>query len=100
MDPSVLEVDGVHELMQGDMSLKSSQTDQSWGREADGSGERFIPIAGKSHVKPDHIRLQLSNFAEQTQRVGHSIEVPAANDGKSWKFGFWRWQLISQNRQT
>ncbi len=85
--------------MQCDVSLESRQPDQGGGCEADGGGERLVPVAGKPHVEPDYIRPQFSNFTEQTQGVGNSIEIPAADDGKSREFRFRRRQFIGQNCQ-
>jgi hypothetical protein len=72
------------------MSLESCQPDQCGGREADRGGKRLIPVTGKSHIEPDGIRPQFTNFTEQTQGIGKSIEIPAAYDGKSREFRFRR----------
>jgi hypothetical protein len=67
-------------LVKRNVSLISGQTQQGWSGKADGGGQGFVAVTGKANIEPDHIRLQPTDFMQQTGGIGQTIEVPAADD--------------------
>jgi len=97
---SVLQVDGIHEMVQRHMGVAAAQAGQQWSQQ---SGERDEGIAAESaeqQVEPDDVGLQLPERAQQPNRTGGVVERPAALHRKAIQFRLDWCHLIGKDRQA
>jgi hypothetical protein len=97
---SVLQVDRIHEMVQGYMGIAAAQAGQQWGHQ---SGERNQGIAAEGaeqQVEPDDVGFQLPESAQQPNRACGVIERPAALDREAIQLRLDLGHLIGKDRKT
>ncbi len=94
------QVDRVHQVMKGDVSVVPAQTGEQRGRQTAESGQRVIAKRAEQQVEPDYVRLQLVQQAQQPARAARIVGGPAPANVKLLQFRFAVRQLIGQHRET
>ena len=73
MHVRIAQVDGVHQVMEGDMRVVAAQTSEQWRRQTGKRGQRVVAKCAEQQVEPDHIRLQLVQQVQQPHRAGEIV---------------------------
>src|SRR5580704_19032282 len=76
--PRILEVRGVHKVMQGDISVEAGQADQRRRNQTCKCNERVTSEGAVKQVEPNHVRLQLVQPAQESNGTCRIIERPTS----------------------
>ena len=96
----VLQFDRIHEVMQGNMGVSSTQARKQRGHEAAESDE-WVPAEGaEQQIKPDHIRLQAPNSSDQPIDRGGVVERPAPHYREALPLLKSCWKFIRKYRKA
>jgi hypothetical protein len=82
----VFEIDGIHEMVQGDVGVAAAQTSEQRNRQAGKSTQRMVAESAEEQIEPRNIGLEFAQDAEQPQCARRVIRRPAAHDGETGKF--------------
>jgi hypothetical protein len=100
LDAGIFKVDGVHQVMQGDMRVAAGQTSEKRCQEAREGDERVPAEGAEEQVEPHYIGLELVDRAENSNRAGRIVEGPAAEDGEAVEFGLRRGELVGKDGEA
>ena len=96
----IFQIDGVHEVMQGDVRIASAQAGEQRSGEAAESNQGIMAEGAEQKVEPYNVGLQLVDRPDQTESTSRIIERPAALDLQARRFLMWIWKFIRQDGQA
>jgi hypothetical protein len=70
----ILQVYGVHQMVQGDMGVTASQTREERSKQPGKRDERIASKSAEEQIEPHNVRLQPSNGAQKSNRAEWVIE--------------------------
>ncbi len=77
-DASILQIDGVHQMMQRDVRIASAQASKQRRREAAEGNEGIVAERAEQEIEPNDIGLALVNGPDQAENTARIVERPAA----------------------
>jgi hypothetical protein len=99
-NPCILQIDGIHQVMQGDMGVAAAQTRQQRSKQTQEGIQRISAKRTEEQIEPDHIGFQFSDGAEKSKRTRGVVEGPATLHREAIQFGRSRGNLIGKNRKA
>jgi hypothetical protein len=100
LDAGIFEVDGIHQVMQGDMRVAAHQTSEKRREQARECDERIPAEGAKEQIEPNDIGLELIDRTENSNRAGRIVERPAAENGKAFEFRLRRSSLVGKDGEA
>ena len=86
-DSQILEVQCIHEVMQGDMSVFSAQAREKRESETGESIQRIAAKCAEEQVEPNHVGLEFAKLRQQTNDGRGTVGRPATNYIEPFKLG-------------
>ena len=93
----IFQFDGIHQVMQRDMGIPSTQTRKQRRHEAGKRYEGIAPERTEQEIEPDHVRFHAVQRLQQTVGATWVVERPATHDIKTIGFYVTRRKLVGQN---
>jgi hypothetical protein len=81
-DSRVFQIDGVHQMVQGDMRITAAEPRQQGSQQTGKGNQRISAKCTEQQIEPDYIRLQPAQGAQNSNRACGIVEGPAAHHGK------------------
>jgi hypothetical protein len=78
--PRVPQINRVHQMVQGDVRVVTSQTSQQRGHEARECNQRLASKSAEQKIEPNYIRLQLLQGSEKANGIRRVIKFPATQN--------------------
>jgi hypothetical protein len=85
-DSRVFQIDGIHQMVQGDMGITAAEPRQQGSQQTGKGNQRISAKCTEQQIEPDHIRLQPAQGAQNSNRACGIVEGPAAYHGKPVQF--------------
>jgi hypothetical protein len=96
----ILQIDGVHQVMQSYVGIAPTQTDQQRSKEAQEGVEGISAERAEQQVKPHYIGFQSADCLEKAKRTGGIVERPATFYREAIQFRLSGRHLIRKNGET
>lgn len=96
----IFQVHNIHQVVQGDVSVRTSQSGQQWRGKPGKGNHRLVAKRGEQQVEPDHVGLQFTNCAGDVGAAAEVTERPAANDRELLEFWLRRVQAVRKHGQA
>jgi hypothetical protein len=93
----VLEFDRIHQVMQRNVSIATTQASEQGRHQPRKSHERITAERAEQQIEPDDIRFDPVQRLQQAEYASRIIERPAAQDGETFGFDVVLWQFVGQN---
>jgi hypothetical protein len=97
---SIFQIDGVHQMMQGDVGIATGQTGKHRGEKSGKSNQRIAAESAEEKIKPNHIWFELADRVQNVNGACRVVERPASLNRITFQFRFWQGNLVSQNSET
>ena len=89
-DAKVLEIHGVHQVMQRDVGIASAEPREQRRHKPAERNHGATPESTEQEIEPDDIRLETPDGADDANGTSRVIERPAAYDGVPSRLGMIR----------
>src|SRR6267154_4616813 len=96
----ILQIDDVHQVMQSDVGIAPTQTDQQRSKEAQKGVERISAERAEQQIKPHYIGFQSADCLEKAKRTGGIVERPATLYREAIQLRLSRGYFIRKNGET
>jgi hypothetical protein len=80
---SVLQIDGVHQMVKSDMGIAAAETREKRSHEPGESVERITAKSAEEQVEPDHVGLKPVECPEKAKSGRRIVKRPAAQHGET-----------------
>jgi hypothetical protein len=95
--PGVLQVHCVHQMMQSDMCIASTETRQHRREQPKECIDRIAAECAEQEIEPNYVGFLPPQHSQQSVSTERVVEGPASFDPETRQFGFIGRKLIGQN---
>ena len=96
----ILEVYGIHQMVQRHVSVATTQTRKEWSEKACEGDQRIAAEGAEKQVEPDDVRFLFADRIKNAGGAGRIVERPAPLHRETFQLGFGRGDGIGENRQA
>ena len=97
---NVLEIDGIHQVVQGDVGVASTESREQRRHQAAEGDHRSTSECAEQEIEPDDVRLEAVNGADDANGTAWVIERPAAQDRETRRLDMISGQFVGQHGQA
>lgn|GEM_PF-3139789 len=95
--PGVLQVDGVHQVMQSNVSVTAAEARQQGCEQTEERIPGTAAERAEKQVEPDHVRLHSAYCIQNPDGAGRIVKRPATLHGKTFEFRLLRRNPVGED---
>lgn len=98
-DSGIRQLDGIHQVMESNVSVAAGESCQQWSHQAAESNDGITTERTEKEIEPYDIRLQPPDRSHEAEHACRIIERPATQNREAIQFVMIIRDFVRQNRE-